>query len=93
MLMLKWEEILNAISEITATAIESSTSGFISLTKIGLTLIGKGVLKDYDSGQPTEKQLKHILSEIKKQGGSCEIIMKGKEILIKVDFQDQSIKG
>ncbi|MFC2034204.1 hypothetical protein ACFLTT_02230 [Chloroflexota bacterium] len=86
--MPNWGDIKDVLLDITETAIEGSASGFVSLTKIGIGLITKGALKDYGSGQPTKRQLSNILSEIKKQGGSCEIIVKDRETLIKVNFQD-----
>jgi hypothetical protein len=87
-----WDSIKDALRDLASTAIEGaiegSTAGFIPLTKIGMTLIANGALKDYGSGEATKRQLDLVLAEIKKYGGSCEIKIDGKEILVRVSFLD-----
>jgi len=82
-----WESIKDAILDLASTAIEGSISGFVPLSKIGMTLIANGALKDYGSGEATKRQLDQVLAAIKRYGGSCEIKMGGEEILVKVNFQ------
>jgi hypothetical protein len=88
-----WESIEDAIFNLASAVVEGSASGFISLTRLGIALIANGALKDYGSGSPTERQLKMILAEIKRNGDSCEIKMNGKEILVKVNFRKGNDAG
>ena len=83
-----WESIKDALFELTSVVVDSSTSGFIPLSRIGMTLVTKGALKDYGSGEATKRQLRMILAEIRRYNDSCEIRMDGKEILVKVNFRE-----
>ena len=83
-----WEKIKDVLFALTSTVVDGSTSGFIPLSRIGMTLITNGALKDYGSGEATEQQLKLVLAEIRKYADSCEIRMDGKEILIRVIFKE-----
>lgn len=82
-----WESVKDAL-HLASAAIEGSTSGFIPLSRIGMNLVSNGILKDYGSGQATERQLGRVLAEIRKYADSCEIRMDGKEILVRVTFRE-----
>jgi len=83
-----WDRIKDVLCTLASTTIEGSTSGYFPLTIIGRTLIANGGLQDYRSGEATKQQLALVLAEIKKHGDSCEIKVKGKEIIVRVNFHD-----
>ena len=82
-----WESIKDVLFELASTVIDGSTSGFIPLSRIGMTLVTNGALKDYGSGEATGQQLRKVLAEIRRYADSCEIRMDGKEILVRVNFR------
>ena len=80
-----WEALNDVLFTLTSAAVKGFTSE-VPLKEIGTALVQNGALNDYGSGTATERQLSAVLSEIKRHGGECEIIIKGKEIHIRAKF-------
>ena len=81
-----WDAINEVLFTITSATAKGLASGFVPLSEIGAALVRNGALKDYGSGTATRRQLRVVLSEIKRYGGECEIKIKGNEVFIRAKF-------
>ena len=82
-----WDKINDLLFTLTSATVKGFTSE-VPLKEIGAALVSNGALKDYGSRTATKRQLQVVLSEIKKHGGECEVIIKGNEVYIKIKFSE-----